>query len=383
MKNTPFGKFGVSKGFASIWLVVFVVVVAAGFGYFAFKNSGTYTLPQQSQNQASPKSEGTISIISPRRGEKLIQGKTSPIKWSGGTGTIGIQILDSKDNYVGWVTETESNGEFAWDPANYEEYNPTIKIPLKTGQYKLEIGTLNPDMSTFCGSALKYPCQFLTSGFSGLFEVVSPNETADWQTYRNEKHGFEIKYPKTITFSGISKGEYNWQSAGIKDGIPTPLVFDIEIDNPNGLFGGHIIPAGQNALKNILELYLNTVPKPENFTSFENYAKLVEAKQLESKTQNPSGIFETKIIKLNGGTAIEVTEGDPGELGIVNKSVIFQNSKALYRLSYNPHRSRLYIVGDGYNIGLTYPPDDGWTVFKEQSNKLMEKIIGTFQFFRK
>jgi len=119
-----------------------------------------------------------IRVVSPAAGEKLTQGKTYPIKWSGGNGIIGIQILDSKGNFVGWVTNSaESNGEFAWDPASYEEYNPTVKVLLKTGQYKLEIGTLNPSILTFCGSALKYPCQFLASGLSSLFEVVSTNET--------------------------------------------------------------------------------------------------------------------------------------------------------------------------------------------------------------
>lgn len=156
---------------------------------------------------------GAIKVISPSSGEKLVQGKTYSIKWSGGDGTIGIQILDSSGNFVGWVTnKAKSSGEFSWDPASYEDYNPTVKISLRTGRYKLKIGTLNTDVSTLCGSAVKYPCRFLTSGLGDLFEVISPDETSNWQTYitpremaKESSVFFKFQYPNEFK---VLEGEY-------------------------------------------------------------------------------------------------------------------------------------------------------------------------------
>jgi len=38
-------------------------------------------------------------------------------------------------------------------------------------------------------------------GPGGTPEGITKDETADWQTYRNEEYGFEIKYPREFTFS--------------------------------------------------------------------------------------------------------------------------------------------------------------------------------------
>ncbi len=101
---------------------------------------------------------------------------------------------------------------------------------------------------------------------------IKPDETTGWQTYRNEEYGFEIKFPK----------DWYWKHFG-------------KIDERNL----DISEIGRNIVSNLgdgdISITVESLLLKNGFTS----------KSVEIEHELPN--FQSKIITVNGKTAIEYT----------------------------------------------------------------------------
>ena len=71
-----------------------------------------------------------------------------------------------------------------------------------TGNYSFTVPEVSPGdkYQIYISSKEKY-------GYSELFSIISKEETADWQTYTNEKYKFEFEYPTEYFLEEISDEE--------------------------------------------------------------------------------------------------------------------------------------------------------------------------------
>lgn len=144
-------------------------------------------LLQKLEDLNCPTVKPSITVLSPNGGEKFIQNTPNNvvlISWvTSGNGRIGIKLVDEYGNFSGWILNDEYLGTGVgdrtwehWEPEFVFHYNPKVSVPVKPGNYKIIVGILNPDPSSFCGSATKYPCEFIVSDSSDApFSIVSGN----------------------------------------------------------------------------------------------------------------------------------------------------------------------------------------------------------------
>ena len=152
-------------------LIVIILAIVVGGGVFAWQY---WWVPKEEVKAPEVKAPKEITITSPSKGEIWKVGGTYQIRWtpSDPKGTVGIILSDTGISSVSLSK--------IWQVENIPD----------TGNYSFTVPEASPGdkYQIYISSKEKY-------GYSELFSIISKDETADWQTYRNEEYGFEIKYP--------------------------------------------------------------------------------------------------------------------------------------------------------------------------------------------
>lgn len=192
------------KGLAPIIIIVVLLAVVGG-GVFAWQNLETL------KEKVNVKKEVTeFTITSPIKGETWVVGETYQIRWtpSSSTERVGLTLIDTR-------IPTASLSK-VWQVENIPD----------AGSYSFIIPEVSP------GDAYQiYISSEEKDGYSELFSIIV-DETAEWNTYRNENMGFEIKYPKG--------GEVKERDNNIRIDIPSESDNVYEKYFTIGLFNGLI-----------------------------------------------------------------------------------------------------------------------------------------------
>ena len=142
-------------------LIVIILAIIVGGGTLLFMVIFRYP-PEPPPNKTD--------ILVDGKNEKLF-GITLPIE-EGGAINMVQQFCEPK------------YPSYQYDYKNIEKVNNEWRVKI-------------PNINCICGATINEQ----TGETKCRADIFSPNETADWKTYKNEEYGFEIKYPET---EGIS-----------------------------------------------------------------------------------------------------------------------------------------------------------------------------------
>jgi hypothetical protein len=133
----------------------------------------------------SPSKYQSIIILSPNGGEYWTLGSEQTIKWSSDgvipEVTIFLMPMDERSD-TRMIGKVENTGSFKWTIPNcYPGHECSSNFEIPVGKYRIKVA----------GSGI-------SDESDSFFSIASPDEIADWKTYRNEEFGFEVKYPADI-----------------------------------------------------------------------------------------------------------------------------------------------------------------------------------------
>ncbi len=173
------------KGFAGVATIVIIAILALGGGYYFIKKSGNgNAVPSGNTASDSPISDNqSITVLSPNGGEIYSVGSEIEVRWNINLkekGGLILHIVDSQGMVVD--DKSISLGLAGPDLNSYPGVFSMIVPSVFPGKYKILIDTYGNSS----------PVSDMSDGF---FTINNPNSVG-LGTYRNEKYGFTINFPK-------------------------------------------------------------------------------------------------------------------------------------------------------------------------------------------
>jgi|GEM_PF-2027581 len=270
-----------------------------------------------------------VKVIFPNGKEKLVVGNSYSIKWEAGNiDKVEISIWDTSVKSYGWPPD--SSIVIAEVPADEKEYSWTISPTLFKGP--------GGRPKEFIVPGHYYKILITDSKNYSIYdesdECFSIIPTANWKTYTNKEHGFEIKYPQ------------NWN-------VVAPYVGGV------GLFSIAFYPSDK--MYSPYGIFFDLVPAPKegDFQDFREIQKKWETEMEKEREKFLQSNFEKKVIAEN--------------------TVLFKISGIM-----KGEKTLLGVVAEGYIIHQT---NDFYYVFSfhtlggKETVDILEQMLSTFRFF--
>lgn len=197
------------------------------------------------------------------------------------------------------------------------------------------------------------------------------NEITDWNTYRNEKYGFEFRYPKTIVYK--DNGDSNYKTSITEDGVSTDIETNTSLQFQITEKEFSSSPFLSIEFKPAM-FYFRVTEKPKNFISIEEYQKQLdkEAEEETNKYMNEAAAgfsAYTTTTQIGSNEVIEKTKQDQSAVINTEKEFIFEGKSYLFGFTHE-NFSGIYLWG-------LAPKEKADGDF--QSYLLLQEIMKTFR----
>ena len=197
--------------------VVSLVVIAVGVLAWQFWPEEEVVAPSPSPTLSpSPSptpSEPYIKVIFPNGGEELVIGEKYQITWESSPDVLDVTIYIAGDDQFGDVI---------------------AKYVLPSGEYEWDVDwSIEEKCAHVIVEGWDAAAMIASDSSDACFSIIFPDETADWEVYRNEEYGFEVKYPldwKMEIKTGTSISWWIYQEGS----RPLNVLWSKEEDDPSG-----------------------------------------------------------------------------------------------------------------------------------------------------